>query len=49
MAENGMPWYRQLNRYHWFVLIVCTLGWMFDCLDQQLFNWRAASGGAGVA
>jgi len=31
------PWYRQLNRYHWFVLTVCTLGWVFDCMGQQLF------------
>ncbi len=31
------PWYRQLTRYHWFVLLVAALGWMFDCLDQQLF------------
>jgi len=32
------PWYRGLTRYHWFVLIVAALGWLFDCLDQQLFN-----------
>ncbi|MBN2581014.1 MAG: MFS transporter [Pirellulales bacterium] len=32
------PWYKDFNRYHWFVLIVCTGGWMFDCFDQQLFN-----------
>ena len=31
------PWYRELNRYHWFVLVVAALGWLFDCLDQQLF------------
>src|SRR5688500_18823009 len=31
------PWYQLLNRYHWFVLIVAALGWLFDCLDQQLF------------
>lgn len=31
------PWYKQLNRYHWFVLLVAALGWLFDCLDQQLF------------
>src|SRR5438094_7696184 len=31
------PWYRELTRYHWFVLIVSALGWLFDCLDQQLF------------
>jgi MFS family permease len=38
MLQNNVPWYRQLNGYHWFVLIVCTGGWMFDCFDQQLFN-----------
>ena len=40
-ANHGQapgPWWRELNRYHWFVLIVAALGWMFDCLDQQLFN-----------
>ncbi|MCA9082563.1 MAG: MFS transporter [Planctomycetaceae bacterium] len=26
-----------MNRYHWFVLAVSALGWLFDCLDQQLF------------
>jgi len=31
------PWYRLLTGYHWFVLLVASLGWMFDCLDQQLF------------
>jgi MFS family permease len=31
------PWYRELTRYHWFVLMVAALGWLFDCLDQQLF------------
>jgi MFS family permease len=36
-------WYKQFNRYHWFVLIVCTLGWMFDCFDQQLFNMARQS------
>ena len=27
-----------MTRYHWFVLTVAALGWLFDCLDQQLFN-----------
>src|SRR5262245_55794816 len=36
-AVDG-PWWRELNRYHWFVFIVCTLGWLFDTMDQQLFN-----------
>ena len=38
MNESPRPWYRELNGYHWFVFTVCTLGWLFDCLDQQLFN-----------
>ncbi len=32
-------WYRDMRSYHWFVLIVASLAWLFDCLDQQLFNW----------
>lgn len=36
------PWWKELNRYHWFVLTVACLGWMFDCLDQQLFNLARA-------
>jgi MFS family permease len=31
-------WYRQLSGYHWFVLSVSSLGWMFDTMAQQLFN-----------
>ena len=32
------PWYRQLNRYHWLVLMVCSAGWLLDCMDQQIFG-----------
>jgi MFS family permease len=32
------PWWREMTRYHWFVLAVAALGWLFDCLDQQLFT-----------
>src|SRR5690349_10995135 len=31
------PWCKHMNRYHWFVFVVAALGWLFDCLDQQLF------------
>ena len=40
-ANHGQapgPWWRELTRYHWFVLIVAALGWLFDTMDQQLFN-----------
>src|SRR5580765_9049710 len=31
------PWWKGLNRYHWFVFSMASLAWLFDCLDQQLF------------
>jgi MFS family permease len=31
-------WYRDLTGYHWFVLSVASMGWMFDTMAQQLFN-----------
>ncbi len=34
---DGTPWYKLLTRYHWFVLVVAALGWLFDTMDQQLF------------
>src|SRR5262249_9183553 len=36
-ASSAGPWWRELNRYHWFVFIVAALGWLFDTMDQQLF------------
>jgi MFS family permease len=36
--ERKRPWYRELTRYHWFVLGVACMGWMFDTMAQQLFN-----------
>lgn len=35
--ESKGAWWKLLTRYHWFVLAVAALGWLFDCLDQQLF------------
>ena len=37
-ASSSTAWWKELNRYHWFVLIVAALGWLFDTMDQQLFN-----------
>jgi MFS family permease len=37
-ANSNEPWWKELNSYHWFVLIVAALGWLFDTMDQQLFN-----------
>ena len=38
VSGTSYRWTRDLSRYHWFVLIICTLGWMFDTMDQHLFN-----------
>ncbi len=42
MNAASTRWYHELNRYHWFVLIVAALGWLFDTMDQQLFNLARA-------
>ena len=38
LPDTGLPWYKELNSYHWLVLMVAAMGWMFDTMDQQLFN-----------
>jgi len=39
MSQNpNLPWWKQLNGYHWFVLLVASAAWFFDCLDQRLFS-----------
>jgi MFS family permease len=40
-AEPGQAkyaWYKDMTSYHWFVVVVASVGWMFDTMDQQLFN-----------
>jgi MFS family permease len=37
-GEARYAWYRELTGYHWFVLAVASMGWMFDTMAQQLFN-----------
>ncbi len=32
------PWYKHLTGYHWFVLLVASAAWFFDCLDQRIFS-----------
>ena len=37
-TSDSQPWWHSFNRYHWFVFTVSSLAWLFDCLDQQVFN-----------
>jgi MFS family permease len=36
--QGHYAWYKDLDRYQWFVLVVACLGWLFDTGAQQLFN-----------
>jgi MFS family permease len=31
-------WYRGVTRYQWLVLIIASLGWVFDAFEGQLYN-----------
>jgi len=42
------PWYKGLSRYHWFVFVVCCLGWGMDTFDQQIFNLMRIPALAGL-
>lgn len=37
-TEQDLRWYQGLDRYCWLVLIIAALGWLFDTMDQNLFN-----------
>jgi len=36
-ANAPGAWYKALNGYHWWVLIVASFGWMFDTMNQRIF------------
>ena len=38
LIEKPQKWYQGLSRYHWLLLIVASMGWMFDTMNQQFFN-----------
>ena len=38
MGSPSPSRWRAFNRYHWIVFIAASLAWLFDCLDQQMFN-----------
>lgn len=35
MAATATP--EKITPYHWLVVIIASLGWLFDCMDQRLF------------
>ncbi len=38
LSAKSQKWYQGLDRYCWIVLIIAALGWLFDTMDQNLYN-----------
>ena len=36
--DRNQKWYHGVTRYQWLVLIVASLGWVFDAFEGQLYN-----------
>src|SRR5262245_34669147 len=35
-STNGSPWYSGITSYQWLVLIIASLGWIFDVFEGQV-------------
>lgn len=35
--QTKQPWYRGITRYQWLVLVIASLGWVFDVFEGQIF------------
>lgn len=35
--KTGSPWYEGVTRYQWLVLLIASLGWIFDVFEGQIF------------
>jgi MFS family permease len=35
--EPRAPWYQGVTRYQWLVLVIASLGWIFDVFEGQIF------------
>lgn len=36
--DKNLKWYQGVPKQAWIVLLVCALGWLFDTMDQNIFN-----------
>ncbi|HAD60269.1 MAG TPA: MFS transporter [Planctomycetaceae bacterium] len=37
VPESSLKWYEGITRYQWLVLVVASLGWVFDIFEGQIF------------
>lgn len=38
MIDRKLRWYQGLSKYHFLVLGIAALGWLFDAMDQNIFT-----------
>jgi MFS family permease len=36
-SEESTPWYADVSHYQWLVLVIASLGWVFDVFEGQIF------------
>ena len=36
-STDNLPWYSGVSRYQWLVLVIASLGWVFDIFEGQIF------------
>jgi MFS family permease len=36
-ADDDAPWYAGITQYQWLVLLIASLGWVFDIFEGQIF------------
>ena len=37
IQDDQQKWYEGITRYQWIVLIIASLGWVFDVFEGQIF------------
>ena len=37
LTKEDQGWYKGITRYQWVVLIIASLGWVFDVFEGQIF------------
>lgn len=37
LADGELKWYAGITRYQWLVLLIASLGWIFDVFEGQIF------------
>ena len=42
MTSTSNKWYSSVTRYQWLVLVVASLGWIFDAFEGQIYNLTRA-------